>query len=240
MIAKAIDKILSISRPLVAEVGGERYSAERLCRIDRELRADPIEVSTLSSLILYVREFRENFKDIPLLVHVVSPTRVELMTALDSDREREKLMQVTAELPRIPFNSYMGHEQMLITVQSMFVDDEDTDKAVILQFAGTVTTGSVKEYGDDGVTQKATIKKGVASKVEAIVPSPCVLRPYRTFTEVEQPESQFIFRLREGHGDEVEAALYEADGGAWKNDARKNIREFLMKNLEGTGVAVIS
>ena len=174
------------------------------------------------------------------MVHVVSPTRVEMISALDSDRMRETLVVVNAETPKIPFGTYIDNEQMLIAVQSMFVDDDDTDKALLLKFAGTTTTGSVKEYGDDGVTQKATIKVGVASKTEAIVPSPCALRPYRTFIEIEQPLSEFIFRMRQGRGDDIESALFEADGGAWKNEARKRIKDYLTEQLEGTGVTVIA
>jgi hypothetical protein len=238
MIAKAIDKILDIARPIAIAVAGEQYSTVPLTRIQKDLRAEPLEAATLTGLIMYIKNFKENLKDTPLLVHVVSPTRVELTTALDRDRKRETLMIVHAETPRIPFGSYIGNEKMLITVQSMFIDDPETDRAAVLKFAGTVTSGSIKEYGDDGVTQKATIKQGVASKAEGIVPSPCVLRPFRTFAEVEQPASKFIFRMRDTR-DEVEAALFEADGGAWKNEARENIRKYLEKQV-GVLVTVIS
>lgn len=84
------------------------------------------------------------------------------------------------------------------------------------------------------------LKQGVASKAEAIVPSPCVLKPFRTFPEVEQPASKFIFRMRDGMRDTVEAALFEADGGAWKNEARANISTYLCEQLKETGVTVIS
>lgn len=239
MIAEAIDKILNIARPTEVVVNGEHYSTVPLTRMQKDLRAEPLEVTTLTSLVMYIKDFYENLKDdTPLLVRVVSPTRVELTTALDGDRKREILMIVKAELPRIPFGSYIDNENMLITVQSMFIDDPETDRAAVLKFAGTVTTGSIKEYGDDGVTQTATVKQGVASKTTAIVPSPCVLRPFRTFAEVEQPASEFIFRMRDD-GDEVKAALFEADGGAWKNEARENIRNYLDKEL-GLAATVIA
>ena len=242
MIASAIDKILSIAQPVIARstTSNRAYSTQKLYPIDEELRAEPLQVRNLSSIVKYAKDFKESWKEIPLLVHVVSPLQVVLTTALDSDRMREDLMVANADIPSIPFGSFMENDRMLIIVQSMFVDDKDTDKAIVLKFAGTVTSGSVKAYDDDGVTQKATIKQGVASKAEAIVPSPCSLRPYRTFTEVEQPKSMFIFRMREGRGDGVESALYEADGGAWKNEAMNNIRKYLEKELEGTDITVIS
>ena len=52
--------------------------------------------------------------------------------------------------------------------------------------------------------------------------------PYRTFIEVEQPESKFIFRMREGGA----CALFEADGGAWKLDAQNAVYEYLKDRLK--------
>ncbi len=240
MIAEAIDRILELGRPLIVDHNGCGYTWERMNRIDNEMRADPIKVMTLSSMVTYIKEFKEKWKECPLMVHVESPTRVELISALDSDRKRETLMVAEAQVPYFEFGRYIDNESFIIKMQSLFVDDPNTDKAIVLQFAGTVTAGSVTNYGDDGVTQKATIKYGVASKAEAVVPSPCVLRPYRTFIEVEQPRSAFIFRMREGNRETVESALFEADGGAWKIDAQNSINEFLRKELEGTGIIVIS
>ena len=240
MIKEAIDRILELAAPNQIDALGFTYVDKRMHRLESEVRAADIELKTLDSLVDYIKDFQENLKEIPYMVHVVSPTRVEMISALDSDRMRETLVVVNAETPKIPFGTYIDNEQMLIAVQSMFVDDDDTDKALLLKFAGTTTTGSVKEYGDDGVTQKATIKVGVASKTEAIVPSPCALRPYRTFIEIEQPLSEFIFRMRQGRGDDIESALFEADGGAWKNEARKRIKDYLTEQLEGTGVTVIA
>lgn len=239
MIAKAIDRILELGVPTTVRVNEENYSTRSLYRISREQRAEPITTTSLTSLIEYIQNFHEALKPIPYLVHVVSPTQVNLVSALDSDREREILMWVKAEVPRFAFGEFVDNEAFMIAVQSKFADDKNTDKDLILKFAGTVTNGSVKEYGDDGVTQKATIRQGVASKTEAIVPSPCVLRPFRTFTEVEQPASPFIFRMKDQGENSVCSALFEADGGAWKNEARKNICMYLTERLKGSDVTVI-
>ncbi len=48
-----------------------------------------------------------------------------------------------------------------------------------------------------------------------------------TFLEVEQPVSQFVFRMKDG----PRAAIFEADGGAWRNQAIVNIREYLKEQL---------
>ena len=240
MIKEAIDRILELAKPNLVTENGKTYSDKRLMKIERSERAAEITFSTLSSLVEYIKELPTERKDIPYFVHVISPTRVELISGLDEDRERERLVLVNADLPEIPFGRYLGNEDMVIKLQAMFQDDSKGDKALLLQFAGTVTSGSVKSYADDGVTQKATIKTGVASKAEAIVPSPCILRPYRTFIEVEQPESSFIFRMRDDGRNGVESALFEADGGEWKIRACDSIKAYLKDELAGTGVLVVS
>ena len=240
MLEKAINRILELGKPNIVEHGSDFYSDKKLYRIKNDLRTcEPLELHTLSSLVEYIKRSNENSNGHTYFVHVIGPTRVEMVSTLDDDRERETLIVVKAEPPRINFDSWMENEKMLIAMQAQFVDDPDTDRSVVMKFAGTVTSGSVKEYGDDGVTQKATVKHGVTSKVEAIVPSPCKLRPYRTFVEVEQPASQFVFRMKEGSGDTVLCALFEADGGMWENEARRNIQEYLEKEIAGI-IPVIS
>ncbi len=235
MIKEAIEKIQLMDVPHgVEDKNGVQYIDKKMYRLNEPEYAQPLELKTLSSLIEYINDFKDNYKMFSYMLHVVSPTRVEMVSSLDEDRKREVIAVVNAEVPRIPFGEFIENEKMLITVQSMFAEGEDTDRALLLRFAGTTTSGSVKEYGDDGVTQKATIKAGVASKAEAIVPSPCVLRPYRTFNEVEQPASRFIFRMRENERTKtIESALYEADGGAWRNEARANICRYLKEHLKG-------
>lgn len=239
MIKAAIDRVLQLADPHIEHINGRVYSDKPMHSIDSELRATGIKMSSLSSLVNYIKSGLDR-KESAYLVHVLSPTEVSLVSCLDGDRQREILVDIRAEVPEFSFNREIPHENFIIGVQSKFISSTDNDKALILKFAGTVTTGSVTEYGDDGITQKATIKNGVASMAEAIVPSPCRLRPYRTFIEVEQPESDFIFRLSEKAGD-IYCALYEADGGAWKVEAKRNIYEYLNEQLKDcTDVLVIA
>ena len=127
------------------------------------------------------------------------------------------------------FGTFDNHESFCIALQSKFVDNED--RKLLLKFAGTVQDGTVTEYGDDGISQKATVKTGLSSKSDAIVPNPVILKPFRTFLEVDQPESAFIFRMKNGNYG-VQCALFEADGGAWKIEAMKNIKEYLQEELK--------
>ena len=187
-------------------------------------------MTTLRSLVDYIKSGADEMEE-KMIIHVVSPTQVQLYSGLDSDRLREYMVAVNAELPKFPFNSFINHENFIINMQSKFIANKDRE--LLLKFAGTVESGTIADYGDDGVSQKATVRTGVASKADAVVPSPVSLKPYRTFTEVDQPESNFVFRMKEDKYEGVQCALFEADGGAWKLHAMESIQEYLEEQLEG-------
>lgn len=228
MIKQALEYIVGMSKPQVLEIDGETYSDKGLHRICHNPKAQAIELTTLTSLVEYIKAGIDTMDD-KMIIHISSPECVHLYSQLDLDRIREYIVEVKAQVPEFQYGRYMDHESFLIALQSKFIQNNDRD--LLLRFTGTVENGTVAQYGDDGVTQKATIKTGIASKGEAVVPNPVRLRPFRTFIEVEQPESAFVFRMRQDGDDGVECAIFEADGGAWKNAAMKNIKEYLQFEL---------
>lgn len=243
MLKEAIEKILSLDVPHIETFNGRTYTDKSMSIIDKELRASGITMNNLSSLVDFIKKSTSDFKDGKYIVQVVSPTEVQLFSSLDADRKRETLATVVAEIPKFNFGQFIENEEFVIGVQSKFLNDdaEINDKPIILQFAGNVKAGTVAEYGDTGVGQKAAIKKGVASLQEVEVPSPCRLMPFRTFTEVAQPMSSFIFRVKDNDRYGVTCALFEADGGAWKNEAKANIKAYLEKELDDvSNIFVIS
>jgi len=82
------------------------------------------------------------------------------------------------------------------------------------------------------VSQAMTVKTGICEVKEAILPNPVTLQPFRTFPEIEQPESKFIFRARKGERT-PSFALFEADGMAWESTAMLTIKEYLQEAVEG-------
>lgn len=230
MTREALQYVVGLSEANILTINGDTYTDKQVHRIDNNLRAAAIEMNTLSSLVDYAKAFADEMSD-QMLVQVVSPTEVKLISCLDADRKRECLVNVSAMIPEFAYGRYMDHESFIIALQSKFIDNDD--RALLLRFAGTVKDESVAQYGDDGVTQTATVKTGITSVEKAIVPNPVILRPYRTFVEVEQPDSAFVFRMRQSEGRGVECAIFEADGGAWKKEAMRNIKSYLALSLEG-------
>lgn len=234
MIRKALEYIVGLGEANVKEYvlpDGEKglYSDKPLQRLETPVPvAEKLYLHTLTGLVDYIKSGADKFAD-KMIVEVQSPTNVHLYSKLNEKRCREYLIEVDAMVPEFGFDRFYEQENFCIALQSKFVPNEDRE--LLLKFAGTVESGTVAQYGDDGVTQKATIKTGLTSKGEALIPNPVVLKPYRTFLEADQPESAFIFRMREGRG--VECAIFEADGGAWQIEAMQNVKAYLEKELEG-------
>lgn len=188
---------------------------------------ETLGVSNLTSVIDFLKANIDQVET-RLLIQVVSPREVRVLTPLEEDRNREEILRAVAILPdNIYYDRFIDTERFNIMLQSGFADNDD--KKLLLKFTGLIQEEAVKKTGDDGVSQAVTIKTGVATVGDAVVPNPVVLAPYRTFPEIEQVESKFIFRMQEGPN----AALYEADGGAWKNEAMRRIKEYLVENLKG-------
>lgn len=201
------------------------FSKSKLQRIELP-QIETLEVSNLTSIIDFLKANIDGYKE-KLLIQVVSPRQVRVLTPLDVDRNRQEILRAEAILPEnIVYDRFIDTERFNIMLQSSFADNKD--KKLLLKFTGLIKDEAVKETGDDGISQAVTIKTGVASVGDAIVPNPVVLAPFRTFPEIEQPESKFIFRMRSG----PEAAIFEADGGAWKNEAMRRIKKYLVKSLE--------
>jgi len=81
-------------------------------------------------------------------------------------------------------------------------------------------------YNDNGIATTVTTQKGVALQTNAQIKPLVSLKPYRTFQEVEQPESIFLIRINDRG-----ISFTEADGGMWKLKARETIKAFLEDKL---------
>jgi len=230
MIENALRYLVNLGngRKRELELNGLTYTNDDLHLI-REPEAASLVIRTLTGLIDYIKaEIDTSQKHSKkLLVQVESPTVVRLYSELNNSKDRECYMSCEALVPRIYFDRFHELEQFNIMLQANFVSNED--KKTLLKVTGNVKEEVVKNVGDDGVSQSVVMKSGVASVTEAIVPNTVQLAPYRTFTEIEQPTSEFVFRMKTG----VEVALYEADGGAWRNKAMQDIKEYLQSELEG-------
>lgn len=231
MIKEALQYIAGLKaesmEPKVLEINGETYCDKDLKRYCYFPMASHIQVNTLTALVDYIKGKPEELRD-SMLLNVISPTEVVLISGLIGERDREKLMLARAIVNEFHFDQYYDQDRFLIEIQANFLETEDLQK--IKMVSGNIQAGTTANYDDDGVSQKTTIKTGIANKTDVIVPNPVKLRPYRTFAEIEQPESSYVFRIMDTDRGPA-FKLVEADGGLWKNGTMQKIKEYLEYEL---------
>lgn len=198
-----------------------------------------LAINTLRGLTDYLESNVDDLQEEDLLVHVVDERHVELrsnVVTIDGDPRRH--LYVATEAP--PASPYFGNlidsEVFTVWLQTGFVQTPAREE--LIRLVASIRENSVKETVDDGVAQEVKTAAGIIFTERTKVPNPVALRPWRTFREVEQPESLFVIRMKSsGDGEKPKIALFEADGGAWKLEAINSIREWLSGK---TQVAIVA
>jgi hypothetical protein len=108
----------------------------------------------------------------------------------------------------------------------LFIPNEGT--AYLLDLLSRMTDENSVSTKDNGVTQTVEARQGVALNALVEVKPRIQLQPFRTFLEVPQPESEFLLRVDPNEG----IGFFEADGGVWKLEAKRNIADYFEKNLK--------
>ncbi|MFT8823487.1 hypothetical protein [Liquorilactobacillus satsumensis] len=209
---------------------GSAHRIKETCIPERK-----VELHTLTGLLDYIQS-EKSILDKPRL-RIDSPTRVYFEGALDKYGRRAIEAVAEFQTPGFAFENFYEQEEMNIALQSRFVST--ADREILLKVIGNLKESEVKQASDDGVSQQVQIKAGVASVADVKVPNPVSLAPYRTFLEVEQPISKFIFRMRSG----MQSAIFEADGGMWKIEATQKVKKYLedeLKNRDLNAIKVIA
>lgn len=232
MLKAAIEKILELARPVTVKIGDETFLMDDdYSRVDRERLASPMEVGTLSAVLDYIMSGADELAlddSRRYIIHIRDHKHVDLCMELNGDKQREVLLRASTEPARFREGVFMDVETFIINMQQYFVDSENA--RALVQLVSSVTDSKSVQQTDDGTTQSVVARSGVSMVKQVNVPNPVSLAPYRTFREIEQPESPFVFRLRGGE-DGVSAALFTADGNAWQYDAVQRIKAYFNKHI---------
>lgn len=206
----------------------------------------PLALTTLTGLVDYLEANPDGLAKDGLIVHVASPTSVVLLTSLESKADApagsvwslvNRWSHAVANYapPNAGLGDFMDSERFVILLQALFFRTDDREK--VLGLVGNLKEEAVRQTEDDGITQTVTARAGLVTSAAVQVPNPVQLAPYRTFTEVAQPISKFILRLRSaGAGERPQCGLFEADGGAWKAEAIQTVKDYLVGKLPGVTI----
>jgi hypothetical protein len=246
MLAEFVQKILDLGTPHINKIGKLDYADKSLDLICPP-QVGPVECSTLQGLVdLHEGELDDAKSEGDLLCHIVSPKIVELISR-ESDEFGRRRVWARAEYPKncIPFQfgQWMSPEAFIIAAQAGFqrvlLEEDDgklaQDLDYVLKVASGISAEHVQGSEDDGLAQRVAMKAGIHLKEETTLRPIVNLAPYRTFAEINQVLSRFVFRARIGE-ETIHLALFEGDGGRWCLAATEEIAKFLKYKLDGVPI----
>lgn len=231
----------SISEPHFEDMDGDMYYIDRCGKVEKikHLQMYP-RLRTVYGLDMFCKwiktewpEIRSNFysEDVianTLMIDISGHNMVSAYTSVfvDNNDDFIRLNLYQAEeraMPGVP-RDYLDFDEARIRFNACFERTEDMD--YVLGLLSNVVRGENAEIKDNGVTQVVKVNKGVQMLSMETVRPIVRLKPYRTFPEICQPESDFLLRIKD---DKV--GLFEADGGMWKHVAKASIKEYLEEAL---------
>lgn len=238
MIKAAIEKILEMGKIEREEIGGREYyfANGKAVGIIPPVQTS-FQVETLTAISDY---FVRNPDALPLgeiIVHVMSPVAVRLMSPVCLPwLNRHAYLEAQSSPKVFPFGRAMDVESFIVALQTYFVPSETTRQ--LQQMVSSLSDQTSVDYTDDGIGQQVTAKTGIARVGKVEVPNPVHLAPYRSFREIEQPASAFVFRIQKNEKGPL-CVLHEADGGNWQREAVESIRDWLKDELP-EGVVILA
>lgn len=226
MIKEAMQYLVSQVENKIYEIDGRTYTQDSLTLVEEpRYRPSVIKVQGLESIVSLI--YTEiDVLNAPLFVEVTGHKTVSVYSTYNNRFERQDLYHAVSDMPDFGFG-WKEYQEAMISFRSQFIQDGDV--SYILDLLSKISDENSVKTEDNGLSQSVQINKGVMLKGTAIVKPIVKLTPYRTFKELEQPESEFLLRLDEGG----RVGLFEADGGMWKLEAKKRIADYFKKELAG-------
>lgn len=247
MLREFIAHIQETTRPQVAEISGSTFviapggsATEVRPKIDHP---DTLDLHSLDALVKLVRT--EAAKGLTgnslftLYITVPDHLTVRCFGQPQPDARFFRQVYYEARATDVPGfrDGFREQEKAIIELRSRFAPGEGVD--YLLYLLSRISKDSGVATTDNGVSQTVEARQGIALKATVQLRPRVPLRPFRTFQEVEQPESEFLLRMDE----EGNIGLFEADGGMWKLTARQTVKAFLeaqLANLVTSGAVFIA
>ncbi|MCM1039828.1 MAG: hypothetical protein NC434_10940 [Ruminococcus sp.] len=250
MLREAFEWIKENAAAHIEEIEGTKWTDKTLHKVENVRSIEKVDFITLTSLVEYLK----SRVDVPnafaehVFISIISPEHISVYSEANAGNHdrRTQIADVRAMLPVVKIGQWVPQTEFCIMMRANFIDEidnmnsADTDRDALIAVASNIVSGTISQYEDTGISQKATIKTGIQEADEKILPEKVALRPWRTFMEVEQPCSEFIFRAEDSKYEGVQLALHEADGGRWKMAAMMSIKKYLEDQLAGMSFITVT
>lgn len=234
MLTELYDRIQETAQPQTFEVAGTTYLVTQdgvLSEVfPKSIIPDTLLLNSLDALVQLVKTefaYRTNHDKNSLYITIPDHLTVRCFGHPDYSKRAVRPVYYKAHATDVPGfqGGFREQQQAIIELRSKFIPNDGTE--YLLDLLSRIDKESNVVSSDNGISQTVEARQGVSLKSIVSVKPRVPLRPYRTFQEVEQPESEFLLRLN----NEGEVGLFEADGGMWKLRARETIKAFLEDKL---------
>lgn len=224
MLAEFVDKIVSMKETKLFEIEGQQFSDRELHYVRPHVNLpEAVRVNGLDSICKLIRT--EQAQNGTVFVNVEKYDSVEVITSYQPDLSRNMLYHARADVPG--FNGgWRDRETALVQLRSLFIPGEGTE--YLLDILSRISEESKITSSDNGITQVVEAREGISLNAFVAVRPRVTLQPFRTFLEVPQPESEFLIRVDKDRG----IGFFEADGGVWKLEAKRNVAKYFNENLK--------
>lgn len=197
-----------------------------------------ISVQTLSGIIDLLEH--EGIQHEDVMLQVCDHATVRVVAKHDDDFGRRYVL-AKAEMPKLAefqFGQWYPSEEFVIGLLTLFAP-ESVDRDYVISTSKKIVSGETIVTADDGISQTVVIQSGAALKTPTKLNNRVHLSPFRTFREVLQPSSEFVFRVKRSNDGSALLSLIESDGGAWRLHAMESIRSWLLNALQAQGCGEI-
>lgn len=240
MLKEFIEHIQDTTQPLITTVDGSTFAVtgdgKAMELLPEIFYPETLTLHSLDALVKMVKTEALNAANGPVYIMVPDHMTVSCFTQPDYDFRgfRQVFYEVKAtDVPGWDSKVNLPFEEMQIALRTRFQQTPDTE--YVLKLLSDISTGAKVTYNDNGVATTVVTKKGIDLQTNSTIRPIVTLRPYRTFQEVEQPESTFLIRINERG-----ITFVEADGGMWKLKARETVKAFLEEALSDVENVVIA
>ncbi len=202
---------------------------------------ETLYLTSLKSLCEFVKDNPQNLDFAGAIIVVNKDLSVSLMSAVNkTDMKRDVIAFARKpDTAGFRFGDQMDVENFVISMKSYFVK-EDSDWEACFNTARKIQIDNGVKIDDSGMSMMVTVKSGISSaSIETVTrQTDFNLRPYRIFPECTQPRSPFFLRFTQ-RGDQAAVSLHETDGGKWKIEAARIIRDYIVFELaESSGADI--
>lgn len=230
MLKEFIEHIQTTTAPKVMEIGENHFRLTHDGDIEQILpkiqHPDTLTLNSLDGLVKLVKTEAMKMAD-PLYITI--PTHMRVVCFAQPKEENRWHRQfyyeaVASDVPGWEEKISMDFEEAQVAMRTRF--QETPDVLYLQKLLSEITLGAKVTRNDNGVATTVVTQKGIAMQGSETIRPIVKLRRYRTFQEVEQPESTFLIRV-----DERAIRFIGADGGMWKLTARQTIKAFLAERF---------